>query len=115
MPAKLDWVPARMSAAEGGGSGRSAPSSWKAGSVRHTRTYARLLGGRLLTVEINCAALRGLAPRVWRKTVGLALWGSDKGKERTPREAPIGAGYSPCRTVSARFSPPSETLSRTVS
>ena len=54
-PARLDCEPARIMATEGGGSGRSAPSSWKAGSARQTRTYAFVFGCRLLTVEISCA------------------------------------------------------------
>src|SRR5579864_6091748 len=56
----------RISASDGGGSGKSSPSSWKLGSGRHTRTYAFVFVRSLFTVATNSSAVCGVLPRIWR-------------------------------------------------
>ena len=73
MLAELDCEAPRISATDAGGLGRSVPSNWKAGSARHTRTYALLLGCRSFTVPINWLTVRGEAVRIWRKSARLVV------------------------------------------
>src|ERR1019366_4901768 len=84
IPAELDCEPARINETEAGGSGRSAPSSWNAGSARHTRTEALVFGCRLLTVASSWPGVRAVAVSTWRKSAMLAVLASATVKYSMP-------------------------------